>query len=65
LNTARGRAIAPSGWTASENVLQDIGTRRSLPTLPTTLGLLRGCTSIEYFRENIEWIHVRCAFQED
>jgi hypothetical protein len=27
--------------------------------------LLRGGTSVEYFCENIEWIHVRCAFQED
>jgi hypothetical protein len=65
LNTARGRVIAPSGWTAPENVLQDIGTRGSLTTLPAPLGLLRGGTSVEDFCENIEWIHVRCAFQED
>jgi hypothetical protein len=65
LNTARGRVIAPSGWTAPENVLQNISTRGSLATLPAPLGLLRAGTSVEYFCENIEWIHVRCAFQKD
>jgi hypothetical protein len=56
-------AASAAGWATAKDIFENIGTW--VPTALLAATLLLGCSGVEDFRKNIEWIHVKFPWKRE